>query len=383
MRSRLLAVAALLTLSAAVPASAVSPGVTGASVLALPMDARAMGMGGAFAAVCTDASSLFYNPAGLARLNAQEIGGSFASGLVDNSLEQFSYAGPLPFTGFSGNGYASAGARLLFASNGSIEVNLLNADGSLQSSQNMNAGSDFVATAGYAERMGTSFWDLESGSYGVNHYVGASAKYVRSSLAGGYSAQAAAADLGYLAHSSERGLSLGASLLNIGTKMKFVSVGDPLPLTARGGVAYQFRIPAGNSLIVAVDGEYHVYEKQILAEAGAEYFLLKSYGLRLGYQFLRDSVGLTVGFGLRWRGRVLIDYAWGMSNTLGDTQRISLTYRFAGVPASIRGRQRQQRLLDTTPGEAEPSREQSSPIEIPPNKAAPSVRPEGLPGWIY
>ena len=113
-----------------------------------------------------------------------------------------------------------------------------------------------------------------------------------------------------------------------------------------------------------------------------EYFLLKSYGLRLGYQFLRDSVGLTVGFGLRWRGRVLIDYAWGMSNTLGDTQRISLTYRFAGVPASLRGRQRQH-LLDTTPGQAEPHQEESAPIEVPPNQAAPSARPEGLPGWIY
>ena len=52
----------------------------------------------------------------------------------------------------------------------------------------------------------------------------------------------------------------------------------------------------------------------VVAEAGAEYFLLKSYGLRLGYQFLRDSVGLTVGFGLRWRGRILIDRATGQTS---------------------------------------------------------------------
>ena len=58
-----------------------------------------------------------------------------------------------------------------------------------------------------------------------------------------------------------------------------------------------------HTITLATDGEYLLQERTWRAEAGLEYFLLKSYGVRVGYQFLRDQVGLTAGFGLRWRSR--------------------------------------------------------------------------------
>jgi hypothetical protein len=389
MRRALLAAAlALAAPACARSAGSDNPGATGAAILQLPMSARAMGMGGAFTAVGTDASALYYNPAAMSRLNAHELGFSMVSGQSDSAfgqtVEDISYAGPTPFTGISGNGYTSAGANLLFAQNGTIEYNQLKPDGSLAGTQSISAGDDFVGTLGYSERVGSTPIDFREASYGVNHFMGVAGKYIHSSLAGGYSAQAVAADIGYLAHSPEAGLSAGAAILNLGSKMKFVDEGDPLPLTARWGLGYQFGVPSVHSFIAAADGEYRFYEKQALADLGLEYFWQKSYGLRLGYQFMRDSLGLTVGFGLRWRGRVVFDYAWGMAGALSDTQRFTVSYRFGGVTPIVRGRQRQP-AQDTSPLQEQLRiNEETSPtIELPASRPAPRERSQGVPGWIY
>src|SRR6059036_2691225 len=45
----------------------------------VPVGPRAIGMGGAFSAVADDASALFWNPAGLARVGHQEISASHAN----------------------------------------------------------------------------------------------------------------------------------------------------------------------------------------------------------------------------------------------------------------------------------------------------------------
>lgn len=373
-----------LVLLASPARGASEAGVTGAQVLQIPLGTRALGMGGAFTAVGTDASALFYNPAGLARLSAHEVGVSFITGQADNSLNHFSYAGPLPFSGISGSGYASTGASLLMARSGEIEVNTLKPDGSTLASETISAGSDVVATLGYAERVGTSPLEIGRDTYNISHFLGLSGKFIRSTLAERYTATAFAGDAGYLVQMPEHGLSAGVSALNLGTKLKYIEEGDPLPMTLRSGFSYQAGVPSLHTWILALDGDWVVKERVWHVNTGMEYFWLKSYGLRLGYQFNRDTLGLTAGFGLRWRGRILIDYAWVMGDGLSDAHRVTVSYRFGGVAPSARGRARRP-FIETVP-EREQLRnlEQEKPII----ETAPAPRPRrsrdaGVPGWIY
>ena len=375
----------LMLLCAAGSARAAGAGTTAVPVLQIPMSARAAGMGTSFTAVASDASALFYNPAGLARLNAHELDFSFASGQGETSIQNFAYAGPTPLTGISGNGYTTFGANLLYSQSGTIEVNRLNANGSLASSENVSAGSDLVLSGGYAERVGMTPIELRNATYQIDHYLGLAGKYVRSTIVS-KTGSAFAADVGYLVHAPEAGWSFGAALLNAGGKIKYSEEREPLPTTFRSGFAWQGGVPSVHNIIASLDGDYLTHERVWHANMGVEYFWVKTYGVRVGYQLHRDDAGLTVGFGLRWKGRFLFDYAWGLAKALSDQHRMTVSYRFGGVPPSQRGRQRRPFI------ESVPERDQLRNIEdrqpqfndpAPRPRAVPRERSTGVPGWIY
>jgi hypothetical protein len=384
MSPRSAAVLLVAALCAAPARAAEEPGTTALPVLQLPMGARAMGMAGAFSAVATDATALWYNPAGLARLNAQEVSFGAVAGAGETDIQNFAYGGPLPLSGISGNGYTSIGANLLYARSGTIEVNTLAPNGSLAQSRSIDAGSDLVFSGGYAERAGTMGWETRDSSLTLDHYVGVGGKFIRSTLVEQYTATTFAGDLGYLLHIPEAGWSYGASVQNAGGRIRYNQDPDPLPLIFRTGAAWQGGVPSVHNVLAAIDGDYVLQEKRWHLQLGGEYFWQRMYGVRMGYQIHREDGGLTFGMGLRWRGRYLLDYAWAMGGELGATHRFTFTWRFGGVPPSQRARSRRPFI------ESVPERDQLRDLPERQPEIEPAVRPRvprergtGVPGWIY
>ena len=84
-------------------------GTTAAPFLEIPVGARAIGMGGAFVGTSDDVTALYWNPAGVARLNRSEAMFAHAEWIADMkfdyagvalSLEEFGWIG-LSFTSLS------------------------------------------------------------------------------------------------------------------------------------------------------------------------------------------------------------------------------------------------------------------------------------------
>lgn len=308
--------ASLAALLALAPArSFAAAAATGAAVLRLPLSARASALGGALAAAGGGLDSLGVNPAGAATARLPELRSSFFTGAASDSFGFLGYAHPFKAgTALAGFSYYDAGT-----------VGIVNLDGSQQT---VVAERDYVGMAGWAMPLGG----------GVS--VGALGKAYRFTLAQSASASGFAGDAGARWETPLRGLSLGASLQNLGPNVKFEASGDPLPLSARAGAAwtYETRPPAedrsaysGVRLTLTADA-VQVRDEPLAGAAGGECEVSigreTAIAVRLGNRF--DSAsdgGLSFGVGMR-EGRFTGDYALASRGALGNVQDFSLGVRF-------------------------------------------------------
>lgn len=289
----------LLALLAALPAGAAET----ASFLNIGVGARALGMGGAYTALADDASALYWNPAGLSKLDKREFTASHAELFESTRLDFLAYAHPMAQGTFA--------AGLTYLSQGKIEGR----DGLGRPTAGYDA-SDAAMNAGYAR----TFEEVE---------LGATAKYIRSRI-GSDEAQTVAADVG--AKRALGGFVVGAVLRNLGSGLKFQDQRNDLPLRLALGGAYKFA--GGHAAAVEVvngprgagtDGSF-----------GGEYQAVKSLYLRAGYATqtvvaggsdFDAARGLTLGLGVR-NDRFSLDYAVLPSGEFGRSHRFSLGARF-------------------------------------------------------
>lgn len=290
--------------------------VTGFTFMKIGVGARPVALGQAFTAVADDAHALFYNPAGL-------IQGFNASVTLCEMLDGVSYvSGGLVTPVFRkmgvgfGGGYLSAtdvrrdrnGAEL-----GTFGL------------------SDFCAGPGFA--FGLSRWLA----------LGACAKFVYSRL-DSFSAWAVSFDGGVLFRPL-KDLSIGASLLHLGTPRRFIEALEYPPVNLRGGAAYRIPIQTHYALFSCDLSVYPDYGPTF--GAGVEgRFDLAALGsnrkdilyLRGGYQsggHLGGFCGFSFGIGYETSFRpglnLLIDAVYLSYGLLGDAQRVSLGFRWTGV----------------------------------------------------
>jgi hypothetical protein len=118
-------------------------------------------------------------------------------------------------------------------------------------------------------------------------------------------------------------MSLGFSVINFGTMMRFQREKFPLPTEAKIGANYE--LPLSNKhLIGALDISYFPYEEKLSACIGVEFALNNFLFLRGGFRPLSESGKISTGLGVKLNN-FRIEYSFSpYTYNLGATHRFSL-----------------------------------------------------------
>lgn len=293
------------------PFSGDAAGTTGAAFLKLPTGARAQAMGGASCAGIDGAEAMFFNPAGLGRMEPQarpELAVGYSSLLADTFAGSLAYARPV------GEKFVVGGGMDYFSQSPQTAYNTLG------DSAGSFTPNDLAVNAAGAVRLSPFL-------------VGASVKLIRSSISDA-SGMAAALDGGMqVPHATELGdgaVDLAAGFSNLGTSLRVGGTSAPLPLSLRVGALWHAS-PMANAavdVVLPVDEAPYVSFglEGVLKQRSWKGFLRFGYNQSSGRD-IDGLSGLTGGAGLDFP-LLRVDYAWVPFGDLGTTNRISLAYRF-------------------------------------------------------
>jgi len=279
---------------------------SGAAFLQIGDGARPLALGGAYTAGSGSVDSLYYNPAGLAALGGKELSVTHSDWLQGMSFDVASYGQSTAY--------------------GTLAVSALRLGGTQEGRDaNRQLTGDFSTND-------MAFLLSYSHAIGSMIGVGTNLKYLRSTI-GIDKASTYALDFGAIAHVPGQRLSLGASVLNIGSGLQFIDQVDHLPLTLAVGAAYQ----PFNPLRLSLDFKHQPYDQFSEVDAGAEYEL-GPFAFRAGYaapvqgtetsldamEHFRGGIGLKIS-------RFRADYTLAPFGDLGLTQRFTISVRFGSA----------------------------------------------------
>ena len=312
-------------------------GTSAAPFLSISQGARGIAMGGAFVAVANDASSIYWNPAGITDIYGSSVVADhtqWLAGINYNFIAATMSLGDFGTVGLS------------FTSSDIDEMNVTTVD--LPDGNGETFGvSDVAFSMTYAIKLTDKF------------SIGFNPKYVYQKI-WKMSASAVAIDIGVKYVTPFEGFTLGMSISNFGQKMQMrgtsnlvlydqdlSTIGNngkipaylateewALPLNFKFGIAYRaFKDDIG-TLTLAVDAS-HPSDDYESVDVGAEYIFYDFLSLRGGYRslFLSESeTGLTLGVGViqEFVGTMQIsfDYAYQDFGRLKETQKFSIGLNF-------------------------------------------------------
>jgi hypothetical protein len=266
----------------------------GAEFLLFPNNARTAAL-----AEGLDAVSDYSNPAA-----GVLIPGGKITALYDRWLEEINHEFLSYNQSFSGLGVLGVNATFLH-----MEMPGYDSAGT--------ATSDFAV---YNLGVGASF----AGNLTKDIAAGASVTYVQQRIEQENSAGLAFSG-GVLWHVAD--LYLGASVLNLGPKLKFIEEEYSLPLVLDLGACYNL-----GAATVGVNCKYQPNQQYASFGLGGEYWPVEFLGLRAGYTLKPENarnavVGLAAGAGFRL-GPYQLDYCYVPYADLGQSHRISIDIQF-------------------------------------------------------
>jgi len=314
-------------------------GTAAAVFLEIPVGATAIGMGGAFVSVANDASSLYWNPAGSARLLRNELMVTHTSWIAETKFDFAGFVLPLGEIGTLGFSLTSLSMEDMKVTT----VEMPDGTGEYFSAGDMAAGISY-------SRMLTDRFS-----------IGFTAKYIRQSI-WHESAEAFAVDAG-TSFSTDLfgGMTIGATLSNFGTKMQisgrdtrtFIRI-DPakqgsndriptalemeswdLPLLLQFGVSTNVIKKENYRLTIAADA-LHPSDNNESMNMGTEFAYQDFLFLRAGYKSLflsEHEGGFAFGVGVASSSLVSMlsvkfDYAYRDMGRLEGVHTFSVGAQF-------------------------------------------------------
>lgn len=328
MKRALLAAALLLTaLAAPAAAAGAGKGTSAGAFLRLAPGARGAALGEALGGAADDAYAAWYNPAALGPLERVEAAGAHESRFEGLAYDALILA--VPILSWTDSPRRSNAFGTVALSVYGLSANDIERRGLVET--DAPSGRFALSDRAYALSYG---WSVP----GAGLSAGASAKFVDSALD---SARATALtfDAGLLWRGET--LSLGAGGRNVGGKLRYVAVADPLPRSLYAGVGWrprpdwllcaQLEQPAAEALALGFGAE-----RRWTPSAALEAFLRGGYNT--GRADAGGLAGASLGFGLGWRS-LRFDFAWSPAGPLGDVLKYSLLVRFGeSRPAISRAR---------------------------------------------
>lgn len=308
----------LCVLLARLPAAAAdfsreTVGTGGSEFLLFDLGPRAIAMGGAYSGLSDDAYSLYWNPAGLARI--PRLSASYQSSL--HVADMTYHAGVF---GYRMKESVVLGAGWRYLNMGEIENTDLAGD-----TVGKFTPRHYVVEAGW----GQSIYDLSDNDMELN--VGAVVRWIHSVMF--VQADGFGGDIGIQArfYAGPFLYDFGGSLQNIGVGQSYVDVRDSLPFRARlGGTIYPARglalcleavTPVNNYPFAALGVEYaRHFDKNLsaAARAGFNSRTLASLG---------PMSAMNLGMGVKFSD-ISVDYSFNYMGVLGSqgTHRLAFSY---------------------------------------------------------
>ncbi len=288
-------------------------GTRAGQFLKLPVGAKAIGMGEANTALADDVNSIYYNVAGLARLekkNAEYMySGIFlknkAAGDSNPGYHWIGFAMPISET------IGSAGIGLQYFTAGDINETDIRA-----SKVGTFNPSDMAVNLSYARKLAMI-------------PLGLNLKIINSKIK--ESATTVAVDLGAQSPMfMDNKLNFGFAVQNLGGKLKYETESDNLPVVLRLGSGFKpmenwttgldFILPEDSDPILGLGTDYMHKINEDASISG-----------RLGYNSRNRKVdgfnGVTIGIGFGFRMATL-DYVYSPAGDLASTHRFSLGVKF-------------------------------------------------------
>ncbi|MBN1780539.1 PorV/PorQ family protein [bacterium] len=312
-------------------------GTTAAGFLSIDVGAQAVSMGGAYVAVAEDATSMYWNPSGIARIEGTEALFQHTQWIADVSINYLGIAIPIQSLGTVG-----------------VNITSLTMDDMERTTISEPDGTGEMFSAG-SHALGVSIARNLTDRFAIGFNI----KYITEKIYHS-SASGVAFDVGTLFTTQFSGLKIGMSISNYGTKLQMsgqdmltqVDI-DPmlagnnenmnadlkteqydLPLLFRVGVSMDVLKGFNNSnLIIAVDA-LHPNNNVESVNIGAEYAFNKMIFIRGGYNslFAEDSeAGPSYGGGIKYglRGTSMVfDYAFKDFGILNNVQMFTVGVKF-------------------------------------------------------